>query len=45
MTEPRYLSMPDPCPHITRMDLIGAKLRGGEELDALLDHLDHCPTD
>ena len=34
--------MPDPCPHITRMELIGAKLRGGDELAELLDHLDNC---
>jgi hypothetical protein len=40
---PTYLSMPDPCPHITRMDLIAAKLGPDYELDKILDHLDNCP--
>lgn len=34
--------MPDPCPHITRMDLIAAKLAPDYELDRILDHLDNC---
>lgn len=35
-----YLSMPDPCPHITRLDLIAARLHGRAE--PFYDHLDVC---
>lgn len=37
MTE--YLSMPDPCPHLTRIDVIRARLHGDTDT---LDHLDNC---
>jgi hypothetical protein len=34
-----YISMGDPCPHLTRLDVIRARLNG--ELD-VLDHLESC---
>lgn len=37
-----HLSMPDPCPHLTRLELISARLNGGSELDACLRHLEGC---
>lgn len=40
--EPKHLSMEDPCPHVSRLDIIGAKLRGGSELDDLIDHMQNC---
>ena len=41
--EPQYLSMPDPCPHITRLDVIGARLRGDAlQLDFIEEHLENC---
>lgn len=30
MSKPEYLSMPDPCEHITRLDIIRANLHGME---------------
>lgn len=41
-SEVTYLSMPDPCPHLTRMEVIAAKIEGGEALDQVWDHLDNC---
>ena len=39
----QHLSMPDPCPHISRLDLIGAKLNDDAEmLDFIRNHLDIC---
>ncbi|MET0643985.1 MAG: hypothetical protein ABWZ17_06375 [Candidatus Binatia bacterium] len=38
----QYLSMPDPCPHITRMALIRARLNDPAEADRLFDHLQTC---
>lgn len=41
--EPKTLSMEDPCPHVSRLDIIAAKLRGdSEEIQDLLDHIDTC---
>jgi len=38
-----HLSMPDPCPHLTRFDLIAAKLNDDPTvLAAHLDHLTNC---
>lgn len=34
------LSMPDPCDHITRIDVIRARLHGTEE--AVINHLATC---
>lgn len=39
MNEPNTLSMPDPCPHLTRIEVIRAKLHGDF---APLDHLEVC---
>jgi hypothetical protein len=41
-TTTEYLSMPDPCPHITRLDLIRARLNDRAEADRLFDHLQTC---
>lgn len=42
----QYLSMPDPCEHVSRLQLTGAKIRGnGNELDALLNHIADCRGD
>lgn len=37
-----YLSMPDPCPHISRIDIMRERLGGGENLDSMLDHIAQC---
>ncbi len=37
-----FIGMPDPCEHVSRLALIGAKIRGGDELEELMDHLDGC---
>lgn len=37
---PATLSMPDPCPHVTRIMLIGARLRGADH--TILEHLETC---
>lgn len=42
-----HLSMPDPCPHVSRMQIIAARMADrydGEvsELDALLTHIANC---
>lgn len=42
MREGRYLSLPDPCQHVTRLQLVAARLEDGEELDELLDHIEKC---
>jgi hypothetical protein len=34
------LSMPDPCDHITRIDVIRARLHG--TMDAVINHLATC---
>lgn len=39
---PTHLSMPDPCPHLARLDLIRLRLQGGPALEDALVHLDHC---
>lgn len=38
----QYLSMPDPCPHVSRFMLIGARL-DGDGLEEIMDHLETCP--
>lgn len=40
---PESLPMPNPCPHITRLNIIRAKLNDPAMLDDLLTHLAHCP--
>jgi hypothetical protein len=41
--EPRTLSAPDPCPHITRIEVIAANIhRDAAELDRIHDHLEIC---
>lgn len=43
LTPHSHLSMPDPCPHITRLDMISARLNNEcNELDAYTDHLNNC---
>lgn len=37
-----YIAAPDPCPHVSRLDLIAARLRGGELLDELMEHVERC---
>lgn len=37
-----HLSMPDPCPHVARLQLIAARFEGGEVLAEVLAHLDRC---
>lgn len=39
MTEPIYLSMPDPCAHYTRLDALAAGIHGDWDL---LDHIQNC---
>lgn len=34
-----HLSLPDPCPHYSRLDAIAAKLAGDNDV---LDHILHC---
>jgi hypothetical protein len=36
------LSMPDPCPHYTRLDLIRIRLNEATLLDEVLDHIASC---
>ena len=38
----RFLPMMDPCPHVSRITMIGAKITGGAMLAALLDHVEEC---
>ncbi len=42
MPEPQFLPMPDPCPHVSRMDIMRAKISGIGNLDDLLSHVDSC---
>lgn len=37
-----HLSMPDPCPHISRLDLIAARLNGDPIYTEMLAHIDIC---
>lgn len=37
-----HLSMPNPCPHISRLELIAARLNNAPELDTFLSHLENC---
>lgn len=34
--------MPDPCPHISRLDLIAARLNGDPIYTEMLAHIDIC---
>lgn len=37
-----YLRADDPCEHVSRIDVIRAKLAGGDELELVMAHLDEC---
>ena len=38
-----HLSMPDPCPHYTRLDIIRLRLNDPCLLDLILEHIRTCP--
>lgn len=41
-----HLSMPDPCPHVSRIDIIAARFSGdGPLLDEIERHLAGCKSD
>jgi hypothetical protein len=40
--QPQFLSMPDPCEHVTRLEVIAARLNDYEKLEELLDHIEGC---
>lgn len=39
-----FISMNDPCPHVSRMQIIAAKLGNSEDLQDLLAHVHTCAS-